>query len=229
MSASCWLQLGSFKETQGNVTGRGLLAKLTDFGLCRFGTEATGDWTFGAPPGTPAYIAPEVIRGQSYGRAADLKLGFTRYSFGALIWLVLTGGLVAEGEPKIEPPCAQMAHKWDYSALAQNFKLIAACIQQPEENGARPLPSAEAEELVLDLTKEEATGRPSLEELRRYPALQPLRLTLGWLVWHRGAACLAAVKDAASAGWTTLYHKACGLARELETCLFQGGCLCIDS
>ncbi|OLP88197.1 RAC family serine/threonine-protein kinase-like [Symbiodinium microadriaticum] len=162
--------------TRGSLTDhirelrRGLLAKLTDFGLCRFGTEATGDWTFGAPPGTPAYIAPEVIRGQSYGRAADL------YSFGALIWLVLTGGLVAEGEPKIEPPCAQMAHKWDYSALAQNFKLIAACIQQPEENGARPLPSAEAEELVLDLTKEEATGRPSLEELRRYPALQPLRL-----------------------------------------------------
>jgi len=192
--------------------GRGLLAKLTDFGLCRFGTEATGDWTFGAPPGTPAYIAPEVIRGQSYGRAADL------YSFGALIWLVLTGGLVAEGEPKIEPPCAQMAHKWDYSALAQNFKLIAACIQQPEENGARPLPSAEAEELVLDLTKEEATGRPSLEELRRYPALQPLRLPdpkAGTKEVDAWLACLA------QRGCLSCGGQGCGLCR-LDDSVSQG-------
>eukprot|EP00434_Breviolum_minutum_P006397 symbB.v1.2.005645.t1/scaffold331.1/size227729/5 len=152
--------------------GRALapLAKLTDFGLCRFGTEATGDWTFGAPPGTPAYIAPEVIKGQDYGKAADL------YSFGAVIWVILAGGVKVDGRRKVEPPCASMAHKWDYSALAQNHQLIAQCIARPEENGAKVLPSKEAEDLVLTLTNEEASARPSLEALRRHPALQPLNL-----------------------------------------------------
>eukprot|EP00438_Fugacium_kawagutii_P011989 Skav206720 [mRNA] locus=scaffold967:151426:161350:- [translate_table: standard] len=138
------------------------LAKLTDFGLCRFGTEAIGgEWTFGAPPGTPAYIAPEVIRGQDYGKAADL------YSFGAVIWVVLAGGIKVNGRTKVEPPCAAMAHKWDYSALALNHQLIANCIARPSENGAKALPSKDAEDLVLSLIKEEAQQRPSLEELRR--------------------------------------------------------------
>lgn len=146
------------------------LAKLTDFGLCRFGTEATGEWTFGAPPGTPAYIAPEVIKGQDYGKGADL------YSFGAVIWVILAGGIKVEGRTKVEPPCAAMAHKWDYSALAHNHQLIAACIARPEETGAKALPSKEAEDLVLSLIKEEADQRPSLEELRRHPLLSPLKL-----------------------------------------------------
>ncbi|CAJ1351791.1 unnamed protein product [Effrenium voratum] len=149
-----------------------IMAKITDFGLCRFGTEATGDWTFDAPPGTPAYIAPEVIKGQNYGKAADL------YSFGAVIWVILTGGLkvLTAGLPKVEPPCAEMAHKWDYSVLAQNCKLIAACVQNPEKHNARPLPSAAAKELVLGLTRDEAEKRPSLPSLRRHKALVHLKL-----------------------------------------------------
>eukprot|EP00913_Durusdinium_trenchii_P007141 g6716.t1 len=121
------------------ATAPSVVAKLTDFGLCRFGTEANGDWTFGAPPGTPAYIAPEVIKGQSYGKAADL------YSFGAVIWVILSGGLKVSGRPKVEPPCAAMAHKWDYSALAQNHALIAACVSSPSEHHTQSLPSKEAE------------------------------------------------------------------------------------
>merc|ERR1719152_170198 len=34
-------------------------AKLTDFGLGRFGVESTGQWTFGMPTGSPGYVAPE--------------------------------------------------------------------------------------------------------------------------------------------------------------------------
>ena len=82
----------------------GAVAKLTDFGLCKFGTEGTGDWTFGAPPGTPAYIAPEVINGQNYGRAADL------YSFGAVIWVILAGGHKAHGMACHDSP--QQTVRW---------------------------------------------------------------------------------------------------------------------
>ncbi|CAE8652301.1 unnamed protein product, partial [Polarella glacialis] len=175
-------------------------AKLTDFGLCRFGKEATGDWTFGVPPGTPAYIAPEVIRGENYGDAADF------YSLGVLIWVILTGGLTGLREPSaasddnnnntnnnnnqsnsdnnnriIEslepvPPCAKMAHNWDYSALAENHKLMASCVTDPEPNLATALPSQDARDLVLALTSEEPHARPGFEQLRSCALLRALRL-----------------------------------------------------
>jgi len=71
------------------VLDRHFIAKLTDFGFGRFGCESTtGTWSFGVPTGSPGYVAPEILHGRRYNFAADL------YSFGVLVWVLLTGGLV---------------------------------------------------------------------------------------------------------------------------------------
>ncbi|HWC80634.1 MAG TPA: protein kinase [Pseudonocardiaceae bacterium] len=84
-------------------------AKITDFGIAR----ATGDVTVtqsGVFAGTPAYLAPEVARGQEPTPASDV------FSFGATLYDAVEGGppfperqnqlallrLVAEG--KVQPP-----------------------------------------------------------------------------------------------------------------------------
>jgi hypothetical protein len=89
-----------------NATGT---AKITDFGIAR----ATGDMTVtqsGVFAGTPAYLAPEVARGQEPTAASDV------FSFGATLYDAVEGGppfperqnqlallrLVAEG--KVQPP-----------------------------------------------------------------------------------------------------------------------------
>ena len=48
-------------------------AKLTDFGLSRFGLESDGNWTFGFPAGSPGYASPEVMLGEEYDARADLS------------------------------------------------------------------------------------------------------------------------------------------------------------
>jgi len=153
-------------------------AKLTDFGLCRFGKEATGDWTFGVPPGSPGYIAPEIVKGQSYDQSADL------YSFGVLMWIILTGGLKMkhddeEGNVKTSepmPPCAKRMHMFDYKSLSQNWTMLRSCIEHPEKNWAQAVPTQSDADLILALTQEEARARPSIEDLRQHELMQFLCL-----------------------------------------------------
>lgn len=146
--------------------------------MCRFGKEATGDWTFGVPPGSPGYIAPEIVKGQSYDQSADL------YSFGVLMWIILTGGLKMkhddeEGNVKTSepmPPCAKRMHMFDYKSLSQNWTMLRSCIEHPEKNWAQAVPTQSDADLILALTQEEARARPSIEDLRQHELMQFLCL-----------------------------------------------------
>lgn len=52
------------------------VAKLTDFGVGRFGVEASsGTWSFGVPAGSPGYVAPEVILQRNYDYSTLKKKG----------------------------------------------------------------------------------------------------------------------------------------------------------
>ena len=74
--------------------------KVVDFGLARFepGAGIAGDETLtrpGATPGTPGYMAPEVLRGDPVDARAD------QFSFGVLLYELVTGEHPFEGTDDI--------------------------------------------------------------------------------------------------------------------------------
>jgi serine/threonine protein kinase len=122
----------------GNVLlGRDGRVRLTDFGIAA--TE--GDMTLtgtGALVGSPAYIAPERIRGSSGSPASDLwGLAATLYS-------------AVEGTPPFEGP--------------ETYAVLSAVV----EGRRRPFRNAGAlRSLLSDLLDHEAEDRPSTVEIRQ--------------------------------------------------------------
>ena len=89
-----------------------LCAKLADFGSGRFGASTTGAFSFGHPPGTVGYCAPEVLQRYAHDESADL------YSFGVVTWLVFTGGMQNTGPPISQQP-EFSSHFYDWAQLHQ--------------------------------------------------------------------------------------------------------------
>jgi serine/threonine protein kinase len=118
-------------------------AKLTDFGLSRFGLESDGNWTFGFPAGSPGYASPEVMLGEEYDARADL------YSFGVLMWVLLTGGVT---DRDAEDPCPPM------TGIEEDWKVLAKCLDDPASHNAQSLDES-ALSLVRSLTDESAAAR----------------------------------------------------------------------
>eukprot|EP00741_Cyanophora_paradoxa_P016712 tig00020938_g16140.t1 len=69
------------------VDRAGLNVKVADFGLATARTMVAGDDV----AGTPAYMAPEVLRGERYDASADV------FSFAVVLWEVATGALPFAG------------------------------------------------------------------------------------------------------------------------------------
>ena len=69
--------------------------KVLDFGLVKSVAEVSGEGSLatglGMPPGTPAYMAPEVTQGQAFDGRADL------YAVGCVAYYLLTGHPTFEG------------------------------------------------------------------------------------------------------------------------------------
>jgi serine/threonine protein kinase len=144
-------------------------AKLTDFGLGHFGAEAVagGTWSFGVPPGSPGYIAPETLLQESYDFRADL------YSFGVLIWLLYTGGVTYDSTPR--PPLGNKGDDADFFAHSKDWYYLQCCVNDPENNGALALP-ANLKELVLKLTQRRSADRPAHGAIRNYSFIEELDL-----------------------------------------------------
>ena len=76
----------------------GVKPKLLDFGLVKLLTETSGQHKTktGTPMGTPYYMSPEQCRGLECDRRTDV------YSFGALVFEVLTGHVPFDGESQMD-------------------------------------------------------------------------------------------------------------------------------
>lgn len=134
------------------VFSRSGRAKLTDFGMGRIGLISSGEFTLqNCPPGSPAYVAPEVVLQKPYDYKADI------YSFGVVCWNVLTGG-IKDAAGDWSTPC--------YPFSAHNFT----------RHSARPMPSEEAGELVLALTKPDPDQRLDHGKIRTTRFMSHLQL-----------------------------------------------------
>mmetsp|Transcript_2576 Transcript_2576/g.4939 ORF Transcript_2576/g.4939 Transcript_2576/m.4939 type:complete len:641 (+) Transcript_2576:1-1923(+) len=145
-------------------TGR---VKLTDFGFGRFGVESTGRWTFGIPTGSPGYVAPEILKRMEYNCSVDL------YSFGVLVWMLLTGGLTTSQDPI--PPMGRMQHRNDFEAHLEDWLLLAHCITNPDHNQALHL-DEDAKDFVARMTDNRPESRLRHAQIRTHTFMRPLQL-----------------------------------------------------
>lgn len=143
-------------------------AKLTDFGHGRIGAHAPGDFTLHyGPPGSPHFVAPEVVLKKPYDWKVDL------YSFGVLIWVILTGGLL---ETPALPPCREMTREADFAVFATNCRMLDQCVRDPTACCAREMPSSESASLVQGLVQESPSRRLGHEKIRAHPFMRAMRL-----------------------------------------------------
>lgn len=144
------------------------VAKITDFGFGRQGVESAGTWSFGMPTGSPGYCSPEILMQEHYDDRADL------YSFGVLCWVLLTGGVTTDKDPR--PPIGSMTRAGDFRALAGDWKTLAEAIADPAGNQALALVSEDEKDFILRLTCEKPENRLRHEAIRQHPFITPLQL-----------------------------------------------------
>lgn len=144
-------------------------AMLIDFGFSNLGERADGPFAFGVPPGSPDYVAPEVLLKQSYSYSADL------YSFGVLIWVALTGGIVTSARP-CNPPCADWRPP-KVEPLLSNWQRLEEVMLDPAAHAAPSLHNEDAKDLILKLTNRgEDWSEFRHQSVREHPLFEGLHL-----------------------------------------------------
>jgi serine/threonine protein kinase len=116
------------------ITDQGV-AKITDFGIARAAGDVTVTQT-GMFAGTPAYLAPEVARGQDPTSASDV------FSFGATLYDAVEGG----------PPFPERQNQLALLRLVAEGK-----VQPPRQAGVLTA-------LLMQLLRADAVERPSMGE-----------------------------------------------------------------
>jgi hypothetical protein len=119
------------------ITDEGI-AKITDFGIARASGDVTVTQT-GMFAGTPAYLAPEVARGQDPTSASDV------FSFGATLYDAVEGG----------PPFPERQNQLALLRLVAEGK-----VQPPRQAGVLTA-------LLMQLLRAEAGERPTMSEASR--------------------------------------------------------------
>ena len=118
------------------VTEHGLL-KVMDFGIARFAAAPRGITETGVVLGTPAYMAPEVLRGGVFDERADI------YATGAVLYECLVG----------HPPFEQ-----DGSALVLLTRVLESAPAEPSQ--LRPEVPRALSALVMQALSKDPAARP---------------------------------------------------------------------
>jgi len=132
------------------------VAKIIDFGWARFG-PAHGPFSFGGanpqgylqvvPPGTPGYLAPEIYSQEPHDHRCDF------YTFGVLIWMVLTGGM-RPGRIYVDEPIPPFNGR----DPREDWTLLNKALEDPGDD-AWPVPK-NARALVSSLIDRDPQRRP---------------------------------------------------------------------
>jgi tetratricopeptide (TPR) repeat protein/predicted Ser/Thr protein kinase len=162
------------------IIGKDNRVKLVDFGVARL---LDADLTkTGENLGTPAYMAPEQVRGGTIDARTDL------YSVGATLYELVTGARLIAFESPSEATMQRLDAACKDASLA---KLIARCLQQDPD--AR-FPSAQAALEALSTSPRSSTAIP---RARRFPWLA-IGIAVVVLAGAGGAAALVLRKDHAA-------------------------------
>src|SRR5579883_3108907 len=152
-------------------------AKITDFGLAKVLDSGSSVTCTDAIMGTPAYMAPEQVRGEGWkiGRATDV------YALGVILYETLTGNLPFCGESRsqtlelvrtAEPELPSRRRP----GLARDLEAICLKCLEKEPKQRYPSAAALAEDLQRWLDGQTIQARPmrcyhrALRKIRRNPA-----------------------------------------------------------
>lgn len=155
---------GDVKPANIFVTDEGHI-KLGDFGIARFATQLSGT---GCLVGTPAYLSPEQIKGESQDHRSDI------FSLGIILYQLATGVRPFDGS-SVTAVCAQ----------------IVATEPPPPSHHNRELPKEFDRIVMRCLAKAPSARYASSESLaaslypfaRSKPEISPHRFDLSW--WKR--------------------------------------------
>jgi Tol biopolymer transport system component len=130
-------------------------AKILDFGLARawFGDESDGDAMEHSPTittgmtragvilGTAAYMSPEQARGRKVDRRADI------WAFGVILWEMVTGQRLFEGETVSDTIAGVLRHEPDWGLLPVDeaphlCRLIERCLVRDPQQRLRDIGEA---------------------------------------------------------------------------------------
>ena len=162
--------------------------KLLDFGLAKLierdasvNPESPTMTAAGIVMGTPAYMSPEQVRGQTVDRRADI------WSFGCVLYEMLAGKRAFEGGTVSDTLAAVLTKEPDWAPLPEQTppavrKILRRCLQRDVNLRLHDIADAR-----LDLHELSATGASAMPR----PPARPSRSLL-WLSGTIAAAVLAA-------------------------------------
>ncbi len=159
--------------------------KLIDLGVARL--PHLEEFAATDVPGTPSYMAPELLEGQPGDESSDL------YAVGVTLWRMWSGGAYPYGEiepfsrPSFGAPTPLARRRPDLPSWLEQSLARAVAVDRRE----RP---ADVLELVLELESGMSTGAPLMRANRSLYARDPLRF------W-KGAAAVLFVALLLSLAW----------------------------
>jgi len=143
--------------------------KISDFGLSCKASDLHEPVEPASPVGTPGYVAPEVLKNEAYDFKADM------YSFGALLWVLTSGGISAEEAPQPPSSTHLLQHATDFSPLYDDWRTLRAAAADTTGTIA-PAICGDVQDLVLRLIAMDPAERLDHRQVRSHTYFESLRL-----------------------------------------------------